>query len=101
MRGVCRIFRLTSFIPTVVLAVGIAAAASPDEDEDRLYPFPPGEHAALTRQTCAACHDPSVVTTKRYDEESARRYFRIMVGNPDTETARKVITYLSTVLAEE
>ena len=95
--------RGTALAAATWLAAGISAAAAPppDEDEDRLYPFPPGEHAALTRQTCSACHDGSLVANRRYDAESARRYFRLMVGDPDSELGRKVIAYLTTVLGED
>jgi hypothetical protein len=85
----------------LALAIQAPGATSPDEDETHLYPFPPGENAAVTRQTCSECHDGTIVTARRYDEESARRYFRLMVGNPETELGRKVIAYLTDTLGEE
>ena len=83
-----------------LLAGGAATgfAASPDEDEDALYPFPPGANAALTRQVCTNCHSANVVTRRKYDEEEATRFYRLMIGDVGNDNARRIIAYLSTTL---
>lgn len=79
-------------------AAATALAASPDEDEDALYPFPPGPNAALAKQVCTACHSATVVARRNYDEEEAKRLYRLMIGDTENERAARVIGYLTTVL---
>ena len=72
--------------------------ASPAAAQDT-SPFPPGENAALVKQICSGCHDGRLVVSKQYDDQSARRYWRVMMGtDPESDDARKVIAYLTTVL---
>ncbi len=61
-------------------------------------PFPPGENAALVKKTCTECHSANVVISTQFDEALARRQYKLFVGDPDSEEARKVIKYLTTVL---
>lgn len=79
--------------------VGAARALSP-EDENA-HPYPPGEHAGLVKRVCSGCHDSTLVTDRRYDTKTATAYYRNMVGDPNTEEARLVLKYLTTVLGDE
>jgi len=75
------------------------AAQALDVADTKAFPFPAGEHAALTKQICAECHEASIVVRKRYDRTSAQRYYKLMTGDdPGSENGRKVIQYLTTVL---
>jgi hypothetical protein len=40
-----------------------------------------------------------MVYLRTYDEKSARKYYQMMVGDPDSEEGKKIIEYLTTVLA--
>jgi len=86
----------------LLLAGGALAATPPDEDEDQLYPFPPGPNAALARRVCSACHSANTVARRRYDAEDARRLYRVMVTSDlESATARRVISYLTTTLGDD
>ncbi|WP_426956291.1 hypothetical protein [Muricoccus radiodurans] len=93
--------RIAALLLAAVLAAGTGWAASPDEDEDRLYPFPPGPGAALTREVCTACHGANVVVRRRYDEDEARRLYRLMIGDPGNERAQRIIAYLTETLGDD
>ena len=76
-----------------------ALGADPEGDP---APFPPGPNAFLVKQTCSQCHSPNVVLTQTFNEASARKIYQKMLGeSPTTERGRKVVAYLSTVLAEK
>ncbi len=75
------------------------AAHALDVADTKAFPFPAGEHAALTKQICAECHEASLVVRKRYDRASAQRYYKLMTGDdPGSENGQKVIQYLTTIL---
>ena len=76
---------------------GTSTHVSPEEISDS-YPFPPGKNGKLVKEVCSGCHDSTIVVMKKYDRESARRYYKSMVGDPDSEQGQKVIEYLTTVL---
>lgn len=81
----------------LLLAMSLPALA----DEDAA-PFPPGDGAVLTRKVCTRCHGANLVITKRYDPQSAERYWRTMIGtDPRSAEARKVINYLLTVVSDD
>jgi hypothetical protein len=61
-------------------------------------PFPPGENASLAKKTCTACHAANVVISTQFDEALALKQYKKYVGETDTDDARKVIKYLTTVL---
>jgi hypothetical protein len=61
-------------------------------------PFPPGENATLAKKTCTACHAANVVISTQFDEALALKQYKKYVGETDTDDARKVIAYLTTVL---
>ncbi len=73
----------------------IAVHAHAAED---FAPFPPGENATLAKKTCTECHAANVVISTQYDQDLARKQYKKYVGDPDSEDARKVINYLTTVL---
>jgi hypothetical protein len=93
----------------IVLASAASGPRAPSEAGDQLsaadmnaFPFPPGEHAALVKETCTECHSANLVTERTFDRASAERYYKLMVSNDaDTEVARNVIEYLSTVLSDD
>src|SRR3712207_7048518 len=60
-----------------------------------LYPFPPGQGAALTREVCTSCHSANTVVRHQYDAAEARRLYRLMIGDPENDRARQIIDYLS------
>jgi hypothetical protein len=65
-------------------------------------PFPPGPNAALARRICSACHSANTVARRRYDAEDARRLYRVMVTSDlESDTARRVISYLTTTLGDD
>ncbi|HYB22001.1 MAG TPA: hypothetical protein VEH09_13780 [Thermodesulfobacteriota bacterium] len=68
------------------------------EEVEEAPPFPPGKNAKLVKQVCAPCHSAEIVYLRVYDENSARKYYENMVGDPDSDQGRKVIEYLTTVL---
>jgi len=76
---------------------GTSTHVRPEEISDS-YPFPPGKNGKLVKEVCSGCHDSTIVVMKKYDRESARRYYKSMVGDPDSEQGQKVIEYLTTVL---
>ena len=89
------------------IALGLAfvflasqAAGQELSDADRnAQPFPPGEHAALVKETCTECHSANLVTDKTFDRASAERYYKLMVSEDiSTDDAQKIIEYLSTTL---
>jgi hypothetical protein len=79
-----------------LLLAGPAAGDTPNGS------FPPGGGVALTQKICTRCHGANLILSKIFDAASAERYWRTMVGtDPNSDEARKVITYLSTVLGED
>ena len=76
---------------------GTLTHGGPEEISDS-YPFPPGKNGRLVKEACSGCHDSTIVVMRKYDHESARRYYKSMVGDPDSEQGEKVIEYLTTVL---
>jgi cytochrome c5 len=83
-------------------AAASTTQASPSEElAGDPSPFPPGPNAMLVKQTCSQCHTPNVVVTQTFTEKTARKYYQKMLGeSPDTERGKKIVEYLSTVLAE-
>ena len=80
--------------------IGAWAPARVEEISDH-YPYPPGKNAKLVKEVCTPCHYAELVTMRDYDEESARRYYELWVGDPDSEQGKKVIEYLITVLGQK
>ena len=68
------------------------------EEIEEAYPFPPGKNAKLVKQVCTGCHAAEMVYLRTFDEQSARKYYEVMVGDPDSEQGKKIIEYLTTVL---
>lgn len=91
--------RVAAAIATACAVLGATAVAS--RAADSAYPFPPGEHAVLAKQVCASCHDASLVIDRRYDRESARKLYRLFVGDPDSPQGRNIVEYLATALGED
>lgn len=69
--------------------------------ESASYPFPPGKDAILVKQVCASCHPANLVLDRRFDEADAKKFYRLYVGNPDTDQGRRIVEYLTTVLGEK
>jgi hypothetical protein len=87
---------LATLIASVLFSLEARAI---DTADTKAFPFPAGEHAALTKQVCAECHEASIVVRKRYDKASAQRYYKLMTGDdPASENGQRVIQYLTTVL---
>ena len=84
----------------VFLASQAAGQQAELSDADmNAQPFPPGEHAALVKETCTECHSANLVTDKTFDRASAERYYKLMVSEDiSTDDAQKIIEYLSTTL---
>lgn len=76
---------------------GIWTQARSEEIEEA-YPFPPGKNAKLVKQVCGSCHAAEMVYMRFYDEKSARKYYELMVSDPDPEQKKKIIEYLCDVL---
>lgn len=71
-----------------------------DPADANAAPFPPGRHAAITKQVCTGCHMANMVLQRTYTYDEAVRFYEIMVtSNTDTDEARAIIEYLSTTLA--
>jgi mono/diheme cytochrome c family protein len=79
--------------------MGSVASLGQEAAED-YFPLKPGPNAVLVKQTCSQCHSPNYIISQTYDEESARKIYRKMMGeSPDTERGKKVVEYLSTVMS--
>lgn len=93
-----------SILGTAALVGGllhVLPAMGLDEADTQAFPFPPGEGAALVKSVCASCHEAGFALSLRYDQATAERYYRIMVSeNLDTDEARTIIRYLTTVLGK-
>ena len=78
--------------------LGCASISVGSDEIEEAYPFPPGKNAKLVKQVCTGCHAAEMVYMRTFDEQSARKYYEIMVGDPDSEQGKKIIEYLTTVL---
>ena len=76
------------------VSTGVMAAESAE-------PFPPGKDALLVKQVCSSCHPANLVLDQRFTEAEAKKFYRLYVGNPDTDQGRRIIEYLTTVLGEK
>ena len=84
----------------LIFLIGAGTHGNVQESSDS-YPFPPGNNAKLAKDVCTACHYAQLVIIRSYDEKSARTYYEMMVGDPDSEQGKKVIEYLVAVLGEK
>lgn len=90
--------RWALFISVVFLFLSWTCTPVKSEEIEEAYPFPPGKNAKLVKQVCTACHSAEMVYLRTFDEKSARKYYDLMVGDPDSEQGKKLIEYLTTVL---
>ena len=90
--------RWTLIVSVVFLFLSGTRVPAGSEEVEEAYPFPPGKNAKLVRQVCTGCHAAEMVYLRTFDEKSARKYYEIMVGDPDSEQGKKIIEYLTTVL---
>lgn len=56
-----------------IMAAGVQA-------QDTAPSFPPGEGQAAVQTSCAACHPPAIVASKRYDADKWAEVVDQMIG---------------------
>jgi hypothetical protein len=81
---------------------GVASAEEAAAEAGDPSPFPPGPNVMLVKRTCSQCHAPNVIVTQTFDEDSARKIYKKMLGeSPDTDRGKKIVEYLSTILGDK
>mgnify|MGYP003352399020 CR=1 FL=1 len=84
----------------IALALSALLVPVATDAADSHEPFPAGPNALLAKQVCSACHPAALVIDRRYDEAEAKKFYRLMVGDPESEQGRLIVRYLTTALGE-
>src|SRR3974390_2599655 len=90
--------QLVGTVPAMIAVVITAATAVAAES---IEPFAPGKNAALVKRGCSACPSATLVVDRTFSVAEAKKYYRLYVGNPDSDEGKLVVEYLSTVLGED